>query len=78
MAAVTPGGGSGSGGGGDADGYEEDAIEDTPFFQSGMSGAIEGGDGDSSSFYSSDDEEVMEPAMSMEQRVRLADRKSVV
>ena len=61
--------GSGDGDGGGAN---------LPLFGIGAAGGIEGrspiegGDGYSSSEYSSDDDEFMEPALSMEQRVRLA------
>ena len=74
MAAAPPGGGGGSGGGGDGDG----GGANLPLFGIGAVGGIEGrspiegGDGYSSSEYSSDDDEFMEPALSMEQRVRLA------
>ena len=70
MAAAPPGGGGGDGDGGSAN---------LPLFGIGAAGGIEGrspiegGDGYSSSdLYSSDDDEFMEPALSMEQRVRLA------
>ena len=62
------------GGGGNGDG----GGVNIPLFGSGAAGGIEGrspiegGDGYSSSEYSSDDDEFMEPALSMEQRVRLA------
>ena len=69
MVAATSGGGGGAG----SDGAN------IPLFGSGAAGGIEGrspiegGDGYSSSdSYSSDDDEFMEPALSMEQRVRLA------
>ena len=62
MAAATPSGG-GNGDGGSAN---------IPLFGSGAAGAFEGGDDYSSSKYSSDDDEFMEPTLSMEQRVRLA------
>ena len=74
MAAATPGGGGGSGGGDNGDG----GGANIPLFGSGAAGGIEGrspiegGDGYSSSEYSSDDDEFMEPALSMEQQVWLA------
>ena len=74
MAAATPGGGGSSGDGGNGDG----GGANIPLFGIGAAGGIEGrspiegGDGYSSSEYSSDDDEFMEPTLSMEQRVRLA------
>ncbi|KAE8778526.1 hypothetical protein D1007_48546 [Hordeum vulgare] len=63
MALTTPAGG----------GQDFDSGEDMSYIRSSaVSGIYDDGGGDSSSAYSTDDEEISEPSLSMEQRLRLA------